>query len=294
MNANNSRREALLFLMAIICGAVTAIIFAPSALKLFGFSNMTIQEIITRPEESVGRSLLLYQATGTVLMFLLPGVFIINRWSQGNNIPQLKKHKWGFVDTLLALALLPLLLPLMDWLSSLWNTLGQKIPLLSDLFDQYDANTALIEKMIFLPSIGDSIFSVLVFVIIAAISEEIFFRGAIQRMLHNNRKPYAAILLGAMAFAIGHMNIVQLPFLIIAGSSLGFIYWISGRIWVSISAHVLHNGLTYFWTLSSGPGSYGEPSEATLDTWQILLCTILALSAGFALMKMQKRVLLDR
>lgn len=288
MNANNARREALIFFLVVICGALAAMFFAPSALKLFGFANMQIQDILARPEESAGRALLLYQAIGATLMFLIPGLFVVNRWKQNGDIKQLPKQKWGIVQTILALALLPLLLPFMDWLSTLWSDWGHQSPTVKTLFKQYDANAVLIEKMIFFNSFSDSVFSVFVFVILAATSEEIFFRGAIQRILHNNSKPYQAIILGAAAFAIGHMNIVQLPFLVVAGTSLGFIYWISGRLWVSISAHLLHNGLTYFWTISSGPGSYGELSQQPSSSWQLLIFTAIAIAAAIRLIKMHK------
>ena len=288
MNASNARREALIFFLIAVSGAFAAIFFAPSALKLFGFANMTIQEILAQPEESAGRSLLLYQAIGATLMFLVPGLFIINRWKQNNSINLLTKQKWGVIQTVLALSLLPLLLPLMDWLSNLWSDWGHQSPILKALFDEYDANSLLIEKMIFFNSLGDSLFSVFVFVILAATSEELFFRGAIQRLLHNNLKPYQAIILGAMAFAIGHLNLVQLPFLIIAGTALAFIYWISGRLWVSISAHILHNGLTYFWTVSSGPGSYGEMSRQTSNIWQVLIFTAVAIIIAIQLNQLRK------
>ena len=288
MNANNARREALIFFLVVISGALAAMFFAPSALKLFGFANMQIQDILARPEESAGRALLLYQAIGATLMFLIPGLFIVNRWKQNGNIQQLPKQKWGIVQTVFALALLPLLLPFMDWISTLWSDWGHQSTAVKELFDQYDANSVLIEKMIFFNSLGDRLFSIFVFVFLAATAEEIFFRGAIQRILHNNLKPYQAILLGAAAFAIGHMNLVQLPFLVVAGTSLGFIYWISGRLWVSISAHVLHNGLTYFWTVSYGPGSYGELSQQPSSNWQILIFTAIAATIVIRLIQMRK------
>ena len=287
MNVYKNRKEPFFFLVIILGGSFAAIFFAPSALKLFGFSGMSVTEILERPEESAGRALLLYQCIGSLLMFLVPGLIMINRWKT-HKINTLEKPNWGWINTVLTIILLPLLLPFMDYLSSIWNNWGQQIPLLKGIFEQYNANTQLIEKMIFFEHIGDTLFSFIVFVIFAALSEEVFFRGPIQRFLHQSLKPGQAILIGALAFALGHLNIVQLPFLLIAGGVLGLIYWVSGRLWVSVLAHALHNGLTYFWTLSSGPGNYGTISPTQTNYALVIISCSIALAIIIKMVKTRK------
>ena len=289
MNVYKNRKEPFFFLVITLGGSFAAIFFAPSALKLFGFSGMSVTEILERPEESAGRALLLYQCIGSLLMFLVPGLIMINRWKI-HKINTLEKPNWGWINTLLTIILLPLLLPFMDYLSSIWNTWGQQIPLLKGIFEQYNANAQLIEKMIFFEHIGDTLFSFIVFVIFAALSEEVFFRGTIQRFLHQSLKPGQAILIGAFAFALGHLNIVQLPFLLIAGGVLGLIYWVSGRLWVSVLAHALHNGLTYFWTLSSGPGNYGTIASTQTNYALVIISCSIALAIIIKMVKTRKTI----
>jgi membrane protease YdiL (CAAX protease family) len=288
MNVYKNRNEPFFFLVIILGGSFAAIFFAPSALKLFGFSGMSVTEILERPEESAGRALLIYQCIGSLLMFLVPGLIMINRWKT-HKINTLEKPNWGWINTILTIILLPLLLPFMDYLSSIWNNWGQQTPWLKGIFEQYNANTQLIEKMIFFEHIGDTLFSFIVFVIFAALSEEIFFRGTIQRFLHQSLKPGQAILIGALAFALGHLNIVQLPFLLIAGGVLGLIYWVSGRLWVSVLAHALHNGLTYFWTLSSGPGNYGTVASTQTNYALVIISCSIALAIIIKMVKTRKK-----
>ena len=289
MNVYKNRKEPFFFLVITLGGSFAAIFFAPSALKLFGFSGMSVTEILERPEESAGRALLLYQCIGSLLMFLVPGLIMINRWKT-HKINTLEKPNWGWINTILTIILLPLLLPFMDYLSSIWNNWGQQIPLLKGIFEQYNANAQLIEKMIFFEHIGDTLFSFIVFVIFAALSEEVFFRGTIQRFLHQSLKPGQAILIGAFAFALGHLNIVQLPFLLIAGGVLGLIYWVSGRLWVSVLAHALHNGLTYFWTLSSGPGNYGTIASSQTNYALVIISCSIALAIIIKMVKTRKTI----
>ena len=288
MNVYKNRKEPFFFLVITLGGSFAAIFFAPSALKLFGFSGMSVTEILERPEESAGRALLLYQCIGSLLMFLVPGLIMINRWKT-HKINTLEKPNWGWINTILTIILLPLLLPFMDYLSSIWNNWGQQIPLLKGIFEQYNANAQLIEKMRFFEHIGDTLFSFIVFVIFAALSEEVFFRGTIQRFLHQSLKPGQAILIGAFAFALGHLNIVQLPFLLIAGGVLGLIYWVSGRLWVSVLAHALHNGLTYFWTLSSGPGNYGTIASTQTNYALVIISCSIALAIIIKMVKTRKQ-----
>ena len=288
MNVYKNRKEPFFFLVITLGGSFAAIFFAPSALKLFGFSGMSVTEILERPEESAGRALLLYQCIGSLLMFLVPGLIMINRWKI-HKINTLEKPNWGWINTILTIILLPLLLPFMDYLSSIWNNWGQQIPWLKGIFEQYNANAQLIEKMIFFEHIGDTLFSFIVFVIFAALSEEVFFRGTIQRLLHQSLKPGQAILIGALAFALGHLNIVQLPFLLIAGGVLGLIYWVSGRLWVSVLAHALHNGLTYFWTLSSGPGNYGTIASSQTNYALVIISCSIALAIIIKMVKTRKQ-----
>jgi membrane protease YdiL (CAAX protease family) len=108
--------------------------------------------------------------------------------------------------------------------------------------------------------------------------------------LHQSLKPGQAILIGALAFALGHLNIVQLPFLLIAGGVLGLTYWVSGRLWVSVLAHALHNGLTYFWTLSSGPGNYGTVASTQTNYALVIISCSIALAIIIKMVKTRKKI----
>ena len=83
MNVYKNRKEPFFFLVITLGGSFAAIFFAPSALKLFGFSGMSVTEILERPEESAGRALLLYQCIGSLLMFLNCAQFLIRATTGG-------------------------------------------------------------------------------------------------------------------------------------------------------------------------------------------------------------------
>ena len=229
------QREVLTLLLAILAGTLLAGLFAPKALQFFGYTGMTIEDIVARPEASAGRALLLGQALYTLFMFALPGLYLMQRWREKPLVPTLPQGPWSWIDSLLAWAILPLSLPFLSWCTELWSTLSADWAFMAPHFESAHASDRAVEKMLFFPTLGDQLFSLATFVLVAALSEEILFRGAVQRLLHDRTSPLLAILGASLAFALGHMNFVQWPFLLGAGLILGGLYWLSGRLWVTMA-----------------------------------------------------------
>ena len=278
------RREALFLLLALLGGTILASIFTSKGLEFYGYKSyvMDLPALLLREEPGVGRALLLSQALYTALMFVLPAVFILQRWQQKNGIRQPSKSKWTWVDSLLALCILPASLPLLNLLTTLWVSASKDWGFMQAAIESQNQGAQMVERMLFLPNSADHVASILVFVFLAAISEELLFRGVIQRYLHQGRTSQWAILGGAIAFALGHMNFVQWPFLLGAGVILGSLYALSGRLWLSMLAHLLHNAMTYNWTIQAGPGAYGD-LDLPLPWLQTGVYTLAAAAAAFGI-----------
>jgi len=76
----------------------------------------------------------------------------------------------------------------------------------------------------------------------APFAEELFYRGLVQRSLLNRLgRPAWAIVLSAMFFAFAHMQSLQFPALVVVGVVFGVLAWRSGRLGLSIFAHVGFN-----------------------------------------------------
>jgi membrane protease YdiL (CAAX protease family) len=70
----------------------------------------------------------------------------------------------------------------------------------------------------------------------------LFYRGLVQRSLLNRLgRPAWAIILSAMFFAFAHMQSLQFPALVVVGAVFGVLAWRSGRLGLSIFAHVGFN-----------------------------------------------------
>ena len=83
--------------------------------------------------------------------------------------------------------------------------------------------------------------------LLAPLSEEIVFRGAILRsLLHSPRiSPWAAISVSAFFFALIHMNPAQMPHAFLIGLLLGWMYQRTDSILPGVAYHWANNSVAY-------------------------------------------------
>ena len=83
--------------------------------------------------------------------------------------------------------------------------------------------------------------------LLAPLSEEIVFRGAILKsLLSSSRLPaWGAIALSALMFALIHMNPAQMPHAFVIGLLLGWMYWRTGSILPGMAYHWANNSIAY-------------------------------------------------
>jgi membrane protease YdiL (CAAX protease family) len=114
-------------------------------------------------------------------------------------------------------------------------------------------------------SISRLLLLTLVIAALPAVAEELCFRGTIQNTLaQTNLGPVGAIIITGLTFSLVHFEFDNFLAIWCMGAVLGFIYYYSGSIWVSIMAHFLNNfaiiigkyaymkGLVHFDMSSSG------------------------------------------
>ena len=82
-------------------------------------------------------------------------------------------------------------------------------------------------------------------VTIGPIAEEVVFRSAIIRtMIYYGIRPWGAIIVSALLFAIVHFNPAQMPFAFIIGILFAILYVKSRSILPSTVCHILNNGIS--------------------------------------------------
>ena len=81
-------------------------------------------------------------------------------------------------------------------------------------------------------------------VVMAPISEEVFFRGLLQGALRDRLGPVWAVTIASVAFGITHFQLVQFPALVLVGVVNGFLVLRTGRLGPALWSHAGFNAIT--------------------------------------------------
>ncbi|MBD5317592.1 MAG: CPBP family intramembrane metalloprotease [Bacteroides sp.] len=91
-------------------------------------------------------------------------------------------------------------------------------------------------------SVPDLIVSILIVGVLAALSEELFFRGALQRILQGNgAKAHMAIWTAAVIFSAFHLQFYGFFPRLLLGAFFGYLLWWSGSLWLPVTVHAFNN-----------------------------------------------------
>lgn len=119
--------------------------------------------------------------------------------------------------------------------------LTQTVPALASFYDMF---ISVMQQM----TGGPFWSSFLVTAIFAPIFEEWLCRGMVLRGLLTKLKPGWAIVISALFFALIHMNPWQALNAFIIGVIMGFIYYKTGSLWLTMLMHFVNNGFAVIMT----------------------------------------------
>ncbi|MCE5326119.1 MAG: CPBP family intramembrane metalloprotease [Planctomycetaceae bacterium] len=89
-------------------------------------------------------------------------------------------------------------------------------------------------------------------VILAPLTEEIFYRGLLQTALRRQFRPWPAIVLTALLFSFMHIGAPSsVPAILVFGMALGYQYERTGRLWAPVVMHVIFNAVFVTLTITT-------------------------------------------
>jgi membrane protease YdiL (CAAX protease family) len=120
------------------------------------------------------------------------------------------------------------------------------------------------------------ILNLLVMGLIAALSEELFFRGVLQQMfIKNKMNIHLAIIITAALFSAFHLQFFGFLPRLFLGIVLGYLYHITQNLWVSIIAHFVNNGFAIVAAHYFDEDLVASPSGATAPEQNIGIAFVL-------------------
>lgn len=104
---------------------------------------------------------------------------------------------------------------------------------------------ALTERLLMVETTAAWLSNLFVIAVIPAFSEEMFFRGALQRILHQAMKrPLWPILLSGIVFSAFHLQFYGFLPRMYLGVLFAFVFWFTQNLWYPIALHFFNNAIT--------------------------------------------------
>jgi hypothetical protein len=184
--------------------------------------------------------------------FMIPAGFTMWMFYKSNWASQLcLNHRPAnfslLLGTLFVFSAFPFAQAIMEatiWLTKNWELLQPLIKLES-------SSEKLLGGLVAMKSPWELAASLLVMALVPALGEEMLFRGVFQEHLGKwIKKPMLAIFITAFMFSLAHFQVQRFLAILLLGIALGFLYYWTKNLWVSIAAHFFNNAIqvvvTYF------------------------------------------------
>jgi len=216
----------------------------------------------------------LIQTVSAIGTFILPAFFLAYTFGDrpGAYLHLDKKARWDSV--VIVFILLIAAVPLINFLGE-WNSRMQLPSWMEGIERRIRANedqaTLLTEKFLSIGSPLQLINTIILFAVLPAVSEELMFRGILQRIFSEwSGNKHTAIWASAILFSAMHNQFYGFVPRMLLGVMLGYLLLWSGSLWMPIIAHFINNGAAviaiYLFRhneLAINPDKIGTESEWT-------------------------------
>lgn len=123
--------------------------------------------------------------------------------------------------------------------------------------------------------IGSLIMALMIVGVLAAFSEEIFFRGTLQRLFSTSGLGiHAAVWTTAFIFSAIHVQFFGFVPRLLLGAFFGYVVAWSGNLWLGVLAHFTNNALAAVAMTLAGTNSFAKaisPADTNITTSDIIL-----------------------
>ena len=198
----------------------------------------------------------------------------------------------SFKAILVVLAFYLVSLPAMNWLVDFNQSMS--LPSWMSGLEQLmraleDSAADATEQLLDINTLWQFLSSVFVIGVMAGLSEEMLFRGAMQRTMQDSRlNIHAVVWITAIIFSAFHMQFYGFIPRMVLGAWLGYLLVWTRSLWVPIIAHALNNSTVVFFSYMANKGimpedfgdNLGLPAPGAFP-WLAMLSLIASLALAF-------------
>ena len=189
----------------------------------------------------------------------------------------------GYQQSLVAVLVMIFSAPLMSWIIEMNASIHfpeSMAGLETKLRAMEDSAQTTLDLMLGMHNPVNLLINILIIGVLAGFSEELFFRGALQRLLgFTHIGPHASIWIAAIVFSAVHMQFYGFVPRMLLGAYFGYLLLWSGSIWLPMLVHALNNSMFIIMKYMTGTGDpvIGEQGSAESA---IAIAVSAALTAG--------------
>ena len=237
----------LLIFIGLFCIAVFLLMIGMMLAQMTGKVNlMVLQSTGSFDDPDVLKTLKILQIASAIILFIVPAIVFTflaaRKWAAYLNIDRIGKISILLLGGILMVVASPLInflveinshLQLPEWLHGVeaW------------MKDSEAKDDALTAAFINHQTFTDLIVNLIMIALIAAVSEELFFRGVMQKLLVKMTKnTHIGIWITGIIFSAIHLQFYGFLPRMLMGVYLGYLLVWSGSLWVTIFAHFINNG----------------------------------------------------
>jgi membrane protease YdiL (CAAX protease family) len=124
--------------------------------------------------------------------------------------------------------------------------------------------------------VADLVLSLLIVGVLTGLGEELFFRGALMRLIQTRpMSAHAAVWITAVVFSAIHMQFGGFIPRMLLGAYLGYLLLWSGSVWLPVLVHMVNNSISV-WARWSGNETLETVGTASSDYWIVVVSVVIA------------------
>lgn len=221
------RRLMLLLCFFITCYVLLSFL-AVLFIKFFGATSTPGMRILTVIQD--------------ILLFIVPAVGTAVMITRRPDMLLCIGKKPEILPTLAAIATLLVSVPAMNWVIALNEGINLPPDIAQSLRTMEESASGMIQTVVGPHTIPNLIMTILIIGVLAGLSEELLFRGCLQRLLSTGGlSAHAAIWIAAVLFSLLHMQFYGFIPRMLLGAFFGYLLYWTGSLWVPVILHISNN-----------------------------------------------------
>jgi membrane protease YdiL (CAAX protease family) len=242
-------------------------------LTVFGlFVTALLSSLISAMTDKQTLMLRLVAVCQNLFLFILPAVAVAVLTTRLPARLLALDRRPSLLQIALALGALVASVPAMNVVVD-WNA---SLPLpgaLTEMEDTADMTTTLLLGG---RGMADLVLSLLIVGVLTGLGEELFFRGALMRLIQTRpMSAHAAVWITAVVFSAIHMQFGGFIPRMLLGAYLGYLLLWSGSVWLPVLVHMVNNSISV-WARWSGNETLETVGTASSDYWIVVVSVVIA------------------